>query len=183
MDNLQIIQYNQFKIKCERMQENMKTADLCDEYADRLKLCKTPFHSYGKNKEFHGEIQTVQVYEDNVMVKECLETIKAGTVLVVDGGGSLNCALLGDRLAAIAAERDINGIIINGCVRDSTDLAGIAIGIKAIGTCPFKSEKIGKGSKGESLSFGEVEWIPGQYVYADDDGVIISDKPLHAKLG
>lgn len=161
----------------------MKTADLCDEYADRLMLCRTPFHSYGKKRGFWGEIRTVEVYEDNALVKESLETIEAGTVLVVDGGGSLNCALLGDILAAIAAERNINGIIINGCVRDSTDLAGIAVGIKAIGTCPFKSIKRGEGTKGGSLSFGEIEWIPGQYVYADDDGVIVSEKPLHSKLG
>lgn len=161
----------------------MKTADLCDEYTDLFILCRTPFHSYGKKKEFHGEIRTVQVYEDNVLVKESLETIEAGTVLVVDGGGSLNCALLGDRLAAIAAERNINGVIINGCVRDSADLAGIDIGIKAIGTCPLKSEKRGEGAKGGKLSFGGTEWVSGQYVYADDDGVIISEKPLHSRLG
>ena len=161
----------------------MKTADLCDEYADSLKLCKTPLYSYGKKREFHGEIRTVEVYEDNALVKESIETIEAGTVSVVDGGGSLNCALLGDQLAAIAAERKINGIIINGCVRDSNDLAGIEVGVKAIGTCPFKSIKRGAGKKGEALSFGEVEWIPGQYVYADDDGVIISEKPLHEELG
>ncbi len=161
----------------------MKTADLCDDYADRLKLCKTPFNSYGKKKEFQGEIRTVETYEDNSMVKESLETIEPGTVLVVDGGGSINCALLGDQLAAIAAERNINGIIINGCVRDTADLAHIEVGIKAIGTCPFKSKKGGKGIKGGTLTFGEAEWIPGQYVYADDDGIIISEKPLDVKLG
>ena len=157
----------------------LKTADLCDEYAEVLKLCKTSFYSYGEKKEFHGEIRTVEVFEDNALVKESLETIEAGTVLIVDGGGSKNCALLGDRLAAIAAERGISGIIINGCVRDSKDLADIEVGIKAIGTNPFKSIKRGEGKKGERLSFGEVEWIPGHYVYADEDGIIISEKPVH----
>ena len=161
----------------------MKTADLCDEYADWLKLCKTAFYSYGKKKEFNGEIRTVEVYEDNSIVKECLETIEPGTILVVDGGGSINCALLGDQLAAIAAKRKISGIIINGCVRDSADLAHIDLGIKAIGTCPFKSNKRGEGTKGSTLSFGNVEWIPGQFVYADDDGIIISEKPLDSKPG
>ena len=161
----------------------MKTADLCDDYAASLKLCRTYFHSYGKKREFHGEIRTVEVYEDNALVKESLQTIEPGTVLVVDGGGSFNCALLGDQLAAIAEERNIHGIIIHGCVRDSGDLANINVGIKALGTCPFKSIKRGEGKKDETLSFGEVEWIPGQYVYADDDGIVISEQPLHKKLG
>ena len=157
----------------------LKTADLCDEYAEVLKLCRTSFYSYGEKKEFHGEIRTVEVFEDNALVKESLETLEAGTVLIVDGGVSKNRALLGDMLAAIAAERNISGVIINGCVRDSRDLAGIEVGIKAIGTCPFKSIKRGEGKKGERLSFGEVEWIPGHYVYADEDGIIISEKPVH----
>ena len=161
----------------------MKTADLCDDYAASLKLCRTYFHSYGKKRDFHGKIRTVEVYEDNALVKESLQTIEPGTVLVVDEGGSFNCALLGDQLAAIAEERNIQGIIIYGCIRDSGDLADINVGIKALGTCPFKSIKRGEGKKGNTLSFGEVEWVPGQYVYADDDGIDISEQPLHKELG
>jgi len=157
----------------------MKTADLCDEYADQLKLCKLSLSSYGGKKEFHGFIRTVEVFEDNSLVKESLQTIEPETVLVVDGAGSRNCALLGDLLAGIAADRKISGIIINGCVRDSSELAAIPLGVKAIGTCPFKSKKRGEGTKNIPLSFGEVDWIPGQYVYADNDGILIADKPVH----
>ena len=157
----------------------MKTADLCDKYADQLKLCKLPLSSYGGKKEFHGFIRTVDVFEDNSLVKESLQTIEPGTVLVVDGAGSRNCALLGDLLAGIAADRKISGIIINGCVRDSSELAAIPVGVKAIGTCPFKSKKRGEGTKHIPLSFGEVDWIPGQYVYADNDGILIAERPVH----
>lgn len=157
----------------------MKTTDLCDDYADQLKLCRMDLSSYGGKREFHGYIQTVDVFEDNSLVKESLQTIEPGTVLVVDGAGSRNCALLGDLLAGIARDRQINGIIINGCVRDSAELATIPVGIKAIGTCPFKSKKRGEGTKDIPLSFGEVDWIPGQYVYADDDGILLAEKPVH----
>ena len=150
----------------------MKTADLCDDYADQLKLCRMDLSSYGGKREFHGYIQTVDVFEDNSLVKESLQTIEPGTVLVVDGAGSRNCALLGDLLAGIARDRQIN-------VRDSAELATIPVGIKAIGTCPFKSKKRGEGTKDIPLSFGEVDWIPGQYVYADDDGILLAEKPVH----
>lgn len=157
----------------------MKTADLCDDYAEQFKLCKMDLSSYGGKKEFHGFIQTVEVFEDNSLVKESLQTIEPGTVLVVDGAGSRNCALLGDLLASIAADRQINGIIINGCVRDSAELTNIPVGIKAIGTCPFKSKKRGEGKKNIHISFGDIEWVPGQYVYADDDGILVAEKPVH----
>ena len=157
----------------------MKTADLCDDFADQLVLCKLNFRSFGKKDAFHGVIRTVEVFDDNVLVKDSLETIEPGSVLIVDGGGSTNCALLGDRLAAIATERNINGIIINGCVRDSQELSKINTGIFALGTCPFKSKKHGEGCKNTTLHFGEVEWIPGQYVYADADGVLTARSPVH----
>jgi len=99
-------------------------------------------------------------------------------VLVVDGGGSNNCALLGDRLAGIAVKRGLAGIIVYGCVRDTADLVHMDVGVLALGSNPLKSNKEGKGEADTAVSFGEVEWKPGNYVYVDEDGVIISERAL-----
>lgn len=153
----------------------LKTTDLCDRYASELQIVKPMmFRSYGKKKSFSGPIVTVEVFEDNVLVKKALETIPAGSVLVVDGGGSDKCALLGDRLAGIGVSRGISGIIINGYVRDTDELPQMDIGILALGSVPLKSKKEGKGKEQVTLNFGGVEWNPGDYVYADEDGVVIA---------
>lgn len=157
---------------------NYKTTDLCDQYLAQLNICEDIFQSFGKRKSFHGPISTVKVFEDNVLVKQALETIPAGSVLVVDGGGSTKCALLGDRLAGIAAERGLAGIIIYGCVRDTADLAKLDIGVLAIGKSPRKSRKEGKGETSIPVSFAGIQWKPGHYVYADEDGVVVSKEKL-----
>lgn len=156
----------------------IKTADLCDDYSNELQIIGSAFRSYGKRTSFSGPIETVKVFEDNVLVKGALETIPAGSVLVVDGGGSFRCALLGDRLGEIAQERGLAGIIINGCVRDSAELAQLDVGIFALGTNPLKSKKEGKGEQNISLSFLSANWNPGDYVYADEDGVVIAERKL-----
>ncbi len=137
------------------------------------------FGLLGRKKKFYGKIATVKVKDDNVLVKEGLQTLPEGTVLVVDGGASTNCALLGDNLATIAEERKLAGIIAYGYVRDSSELKNINIGILALGTMPNRSVKEGKGERNISLQFGQVEWKPNEYVYVDEDGVIISEKSLH----
>lgn len=157
---------------------NFKTADLCDEFSNELKVCLLNFNSYGKEKRFHGPIATVQVFEDNVLVKEALETIPSGSVLVVDGGASNRCALLGDRLGDIAVKRGLAGIIINGCVRDTAELAELAVGILALGSNPLRSIKAGKGKRDVTVSFGSIDWEPGQYVYADEDGIVVASRQL-----
>lgn len=157
---------------------NFKTADLCDEHASEVQVCDLDFRSYGKRKRFFGKIETVDVYEDNVLFEKALESVPAGSVIIVNGGGSQNCALMGDRLAEIAASRGLEGVIINGCVRDSADLAAIDIGIFALGTNPLKSKKNGIGERDVSFAFGNVHWTPGDYVYADEDGVIVSKEQL-----
>jgi regulator of ribonuclease activity A len=157
---------------------NFKTTDLCDEYSDELQVCLVEWKSFGKQRKFSGPIQTVKVFEDNVLVKEALQTVPEGSVLVVDGEGSNRCALMGDMLGEIAQNRNLAGVIINGCVRDSAELAQLNIGILARGTNPLKSKKEGKGERNVVLSFGEVEWHPGYYVYADEDGVIVSAREL-----
>ncbi len=155
-----------------------KTADLCDEFSKELVICKQPFTSFGKKTAFSGPISTVKVLEDNVLVKEALQTIPEGNVLVVDGGGSRNCALLGDRLASIAVERGLAGIIIYGCVRDTADLSDMDVGILALGSNPLRSIKEGKGERDVPVIFGKALWKPGDYIYADEDGIIIAERKL-----
>lgn len=158
--------------------KNFKTADLCDEHANEVQVSNLAFRSYGKRKRFSGKIETVHVYEDNVLFEEALGSVPAGSVIVVNGGGSKNCALMGDRLASIAVSRGLAGVIINGCVRDSADLASMDVGILALGTNPLKSKKNRIGKRNVGFSFGNVHWKPGDYVYADEDGVIVSKETL-----
>ena len=155
-----------------------KNADLCDVHAAKVEVCQAEFKSYGKKPKFYGPIATVKAFEDNVLVLEALETIPAGHVLVVDGGGSKRCALMGDRLAKIAQDRGLAGVIINGCVRDTEDLIHMEIGILALGSNPLKSKKEGKGERQVTVSFGGIQWQPGWHVYADQDGILLSEERL-----
>lgn len=155
-----------------------KTADLCDDYSNELQIIGSSLKSYGKRKSFSGPIVTVKVFEDNVLVKNALETIPAGSVLIVDGGASHRCALLGDRLGEIAQTRGLAGVIINGCVRDSVELSQLDVGVLALGSHPLKSKKEGKGEIDTIVSFLSVDWKPGSYVYADEDGIVIADRRL-----
>lgn len=159
---------------------SFNTADICDEFPEMVSVCKPIFYSYGALESFSGPISTVQVYEDNVLVREALEEVPVGTVLVVDGGGSLRCALLGDNLAAIAASRGLAGIVVYGCVRDSRELSGMDIGILALATHPLKSKKEGKGERDVPVEFGGVTWTPGHYAYADEDGLVLACEELHS---
>lgn len=160
------------------VETDVKTADLCDDFSEELKVCCLDLKSYGGKKRFSGSISTVKVFEDNVLVKRALQTIPQGHVLIVDGGGSKRCALLGDRLGEIAEERKLAGIIINGCVRDTVELQKLNIGVLALGSNPLKSIKRGEGEENLAVTFGEINWVPGHYVYADEDGVVVAEKPL-----
>lgn len=157
---------------------DFKTADLCDDHSKELLICQQEFKSYGQKRTFSGPISTVRVFEDNVLVVEALESIPEGSVLVVDGGGSKRCALMGDRLGEIAQSRKLAGVIIYGCVRDTVELGSLDIGIFALGSNPLKSRKEGKGDRDIPVTFGGIDWKPGEYVYADEDGVIVSSKAL-----
>lgn len=155
-----------------------KTADLCDDYVEELLISNQRFKSYGKRKSFSGIISTVKVFEDNVLVKEALQAIPEGRVLVVDGGASMKRALMGDMLAEIAVKRKLAGVIINGCIRDTVDLGTMDIGVLALGNFPQKSRKEGIGEKEVPVHFGDIEWKPGNHVYADEDGVVIAERQL-----
>lgn len=155
------------------------TADICDEFPESVSVCEPIFSSYGATRSFSGPIATVRVYEDNVLVRLALEDLPQGAVLAVDGGGSLRCALLGDKLASIAATRGLAGIVIHGCVRDSKELALVEVGILALATHPRRSNKQGAGERDVPVEFGGVTWTPGHYLYSDEDGVVLAAENLH----
>ncbi len=154
------------------------TADLYDEYEDKLQIATPMFNDYGGNLKFCGPASTVRVFEDNSLVRAALEEPGEGRVLVIDGGASLKCALLGDMLAELGKENDWVGIIVYGCIRDSAVIANIAIGIKALNTNPRKSVKKGTGERDVSVNFADVIISPGDYIYADEDGIVISGERL-----
>jgi len=154
------------------------TADLYDEYEEKLQIASPMFNDYGGNLKFCGPASTVRVFEDNSLVRAALEEPGEGRVLVIDGGASLKCALLGDMLVELGKENDWAGIIVYGCIRDSALIANIAIGVKALNTNPRKSIKKGIGERDVSVSFADVIISPGDYIYADEDGVVISAERL-----
>lgn len=158
----------------------IKTAELYDAFADRIRVaCPTPpLRDFGLMGTFHGRIATVRCFEDNSFVRKTLETDGSGQVLVVDGGGSMRCALLGDRLAELAIDNEWIGVIVNGCIRDSEIIRKLHLGVKAIGTHPRKSEKKNRGETDVAVRFAETEFIPGEWVYADADGVAVSSEEL-----
>ena len=154
------------------------TADLYDEYEEKLQIATPMFNDYGGNLKFCGPVSTVDVFEDNSLVRAALEEPGEGRVLVVDGGASLKCALLGDMLAELGKDNDWAGIIIYGCIRDSAVIANIAIGVKALNTNPRKSVKKGIGDRDISVDFADVIISPGDYIYADEDGIVVSAEKL-----
>jgi len=156
------------------------TADLCDEFESLVKIAEPLFQNYGQIKSFYGEIATVKVFEDNVLVRKTLETKGRKRVLLVDGGASTRVALVGDQLAQIAYEHGWAGIVVNGCIRDSAEIAKIQIGLKALHTVPKKSFKKGLGEVDVPVKFAGVVFNSGCYLYADQDGLIIAEKNLLA---
>lgn len=157
---------------------SFKTADLCDEHADKLQICDPVFSSFGAKSRFAGQISTIKCFEDNSLVREAVGEPGKGRVLVVDAGGSLRCAMLGDLLAAKAVENGWSGVIMNGLIRDAADIAQMDLGVKALGTHPLKSVKKGVGERDVEVRFAGVRFEPGTFVYADEDGVICSATAL-----
>lgn len=156
----------------------INTTDLSDDRDGAVQHCTPIFTNFGGRTRFHGPIATVVCLEDNVLFKQALGDVPAGTVIVVDGGGSRHTALMGDRLAGIAVDRGLPGVIINGCVRDTEELREFDVAILALGAHPKRSVKAGRGQRDIVLSFGGVLWTPGDTVYGDADGIILSDQPL-----
>ena len=153
------------------------TADLMDEFGDLCHSCSTQFQAFGAAR-FSGPIRTILCYDDNVLLKQLLSTPGTGSVAVVDGAGFLGSALLGDQMAELALSNHWSGVIIHGAVRDAVALSGLTIGVKALGTNPRKSGKQGIGFVDVPVAFGGVTFTPGQWLYADDDGILVSQNPL-----
>jgi regulator of ribonuclease activity A len=160
------------------------TCDICDANETLLEsgeLAALPpvFRSYGGVQQFSGPARTLKVFEDNGMVRATLETPGAGHVLVIDGGGSLRCALVGGNLALLAEKNGWAGIIVHGCVRDALELSEAQTGIFALGTMPVRSIRRGSGVADLKLVVAGVSVHPGDWIYADEDGVLVARKALH----
>ena len=156
------------------------TADLCDQHDDKIKVAEPIFRPYGGHLAFAGRIATVKVFEDNVLVRQALAEKGEGRVLVVDGGGSLRCALVGDQLAVLARDNGWSGIVVYGCIRDSAAINAIPLGVRALATHPLKSIKKGAGDRDIPVTFAGVTFVPNQFLYADGDGLVLSPVDLGA---
>lgn len=154
------------------------TCDLCDDHPELVRVCEPLFAQFGGRNAFAGEIVTVKCHEDNSRVKELLATSGKGKVLVVDGGGSLRCALMGDMIGESAVQNGWEGVIIYGCVRDVDALVELDLGVQALTSIPLKSVRKGVGDTNLPVSFGGITFNPGEFVYADNNGVIVSSKAL-----
>ena len=154
------------------------TPDLCDEYPDLVQVLAPMLQNFGGIEAFGGEIVTVKCHEDTSIVKEQAGLPGQGRVMVVDGGGSMRNALLGDMLAEKAAENGWEGLIIYGCIRDVDVIRQTQLGVQAIATHPRKTEKRGIGDLNVAVTFGGITFVPGQYVYADNNGVIVAPTKL-----
>lgn len=162
------------------MPEQFQTADLCDQHEGRLQVAAPMLRHFGGHAAFHGPVATVKCHEDNSLVRTALESPGRGRVLVVDGGGSLRCALVGDQLAQLGVHNGWSGIVVFGCIRDSRAIAGMAIGVMALATHPQKSVKRGIGETDVPVSFAGVRFVPGEALYADEDGIVVAAAPLGA---
>lgn len=149
-----------------------KTADLCDAH-DHACVLDLPLRDYGGRIAFHGPVSTVHAFEDNSRVREAVAEPGRGRVLVVDGGGSTKRSMLGDNLAAMAVKNGWAGVLVFGVIRDTEAIGRLDLGVKALGTCPRKTEKLGKGQRDVALDIGGVHIEPGHWLYADEDGVVL----------
>jgi regulator of ribonuclease activity A len=150
------------------------TADLYDERGEELQSCSLQLRHYGGRTTFQGVISTVRCHRDNALVKAALNEPGEGRVLVVDGGGSLESALMGDLIAGAAVTNGWAGVVINGAVRDVAAIRGLALGALALGSNPRKSAKDGVGERDVTVSFGGVDFVAGQQLWADEDGVLVT---------
>ena len=151
----------------------LATTDLCDAHPE-IQVCDPVFHLYGGRSSFSGPITTVKVFEDNTLIKQAVESPGEGRVLVVDGGGSPRCGLVGGNLAVSAAQNGWAGIVVHGYIRDADELAEQPVGVRALGTFPRKSERgLHSGQVGRTVVFAGVVFREGEWLCADTDGVVV----------
>jgi len=158
------------------------TADLFDAHGDRLRICEVQFREYGATRRFHGPVRTIKTFEDNALIKQTLSEQGHGAVLVIDGGASLRCALIGDVIAGLADRNGWAGVVVYGAIRDTAALGRLGLGIKALGSNPRKSGKSGAGDLDGRISFGGVDFLAGDWLYSDEDGIVVSDDALRVPV-
>ncbi|UOF14054.1 ribonuclease E activity regulator RraA [Lysobacter capsici] len=156
----------------------MNTCDLCDRHDAQVRVLELPLRDYGGRIGFDGIVSTIKAYEDNSLVRDAVAEPGNGRVLVIDGGGSLRRSMLGDLLAAKALENGWAGVVVFGAIRDSAAIGAMALGVKALGTCPRKTDKLGQGLRDVPVRFGGLVICPGEWLCADADGVVLADGVL-----
>ncbi|MDX1698041.1 MAG: ribonuclease E activity regulator RraA [Thiohalobacterales bacterium] len=156
----------------------LSVPDICDDHSGRLQVLDPVFRSYGGRRKFCGKVVTVRCFEDNSLVKSTLSGEGQGQVLVVDGSGSMRCALLGDLLGAMARDNGWSGVLVNGCVRDVEILETIDLGVLALNRHPARSNKRGEGDLNIPVRFHGVNFRHGQFLYADENGVVVAEADL-----
>lgn len=163
------------------IRRDFRTADLFDDHAGVVEVVdpgQCALRPFGGAARAGGPIRTVQALADNSRVREALAEPGDGAILVVDSGGAMSFAMVGDRLAALAVENGWAGVVVNGCVRDAVELARMDLGVWALGTCPRKTIKRDQGARDVEVRFGGVRFIPGHHLYADEDGVLVAPGSL-----
>ncbi|GAA5648368.1 MULTISPECIES: ribonuclease E activity regulator RraA [Vibrio] len=158
------------------------TSALCDIYLDQVDVVEPMFSNFGGSASFAGQITTVKCFEDNGMIREVLEQDGLGRVLLIDGGGSLRRALIDAELASLAEENEWEGIVVYGCVREVDELEDMSIGIQALASIPVGAVQQGIGEVDVAVNFGGVTFLPEDYLYADNTGVILSQEPLDIEI-
>lgn len=160
------------------MNKSPATTDLSDGHPGLVRHAEPLFRDYGGRLAFSGPVVTLHVPNDNSKVREAVEGPGEGRVLVVDGGGLTNCALFGGNLGKLAEQNGWAGVVVNGCVRDTAELSECAIGVKALAAHPKRSEKRGLGEKDVTVSFAGLTIAPGEWLYADGDGIVVSAEKI-----
>lgn len=155
----------------------LKTTDLSD-YHPETQACQTQFRIQGRRRAFHGRIRTVKCFEDNALIRKMVSQPSEGEVLVVDGAASLNCALMGDVIASLAAKNGWSGAVIYGAIRDLLAIDKLDFGVKSLGSNPKRSGKGGAGQLDVPVNFGGVTFVPGHWLYSDEDGILVSENQL-----
>ncbi|MDR0457468.1 MAG: ribonuclease E activity regulator RraA [Burkholderiaceae bacterium] len=158
------------------------TCDLCDAHeadvSGAFRVLPPVFRDYGALRAFCGPVYTLRCLEDNSRVREAVSALGQGRVLVIDGGGSLRHGLVGGNLAVAAARNGWAGIVIAGCARDAAELRAAGLPIRALALMPLRTQKRGEGQADVPVRIQGVPVRPGDWLYADEDGIVIASRPL-----
>lgn len=152
--------------------------DLADDHRETVQAVEPIFREYAGLKSFHGPITTLRCTEDNLLLRQVFSTPGQGRVMIVDGGGSIRRALVGDKLAALMLQHDWAGVVVNGAVRDIEHLRDMPVAVRALNVCPLKPQQTGAGERDVEVTFGGVTFKPGAWLYADENGMIVAPKPI-----